>query len=490
MESLSEKPTIWSLTGWILLAILVGITFLAAWFFPYAYDDAYIAFRISENFVQTGSPTFAANQPIFTNTSLLYPLWNSIWIRFLGEGWVHKVPIINACLQVLILLRIAILFRKTAKNQTSWFWALLGITPIALSSTQLSVGNSGLETSLYQVFLVFGLLPGSFALIAWLSGLVRPEGFLSGVAVSINQFLDFGFKKSAISQLPKVAFAIGLYLILGWYWFGTLIPQSILAKSNYEIDRWQQIQNGLQYLFMQGYGWYALLIGATWVQFNDIRKEFRPLLIWCAGYTLFFSILASWWAWYVPPLLVPIAYMTGRSVQCWYGHFAELKSWKWPLGVGLVLALCIVEISSAYQRLSSQSAAFAIRETSSQKIGQWLSKNVKSNQQVLLEPLGLISYYSPNTRFLDYPGLSNPKMSNFIHQLNRKIPIQMVDIQTDSAIISHFKPNLVLLFPYEVPVFQSIENFNAQYQKLDSLSYYPNHERFRQVVIFELIPKN
>lgn len=471
--------------GFGLLGLAVFATIGLSAIFPYAYDDAFISYRITENFVATGFPFFTIGFPVYTNTSLIYPVWNALWFIALGSDWTKAISIINGLLQALVLLRLAFLFYNKTTTPGVWFLSCLSILPIAMSGTQLATGNSGLETSFYQLILAFGVLPMAWKPLAWIAGFVRPEGFLMGLAHLISQIW---VGKPWLRYLMWGGGIFSGWLCLSFFWFGTPIPQSILAKSNYDFSRLEQIQNGYKYLFLQGYGFYSLLIGSALFTFPVLRIEFRPLLTWLALYTLFFSLLASWWAWYVPPVLVPIQYMAGRSVMEWWTSPNFLFKNKTGAASALIVFFLVFagwEFSLARHRKESESKAFLVRLQSSKRIGAWLSNHVKKQEEVLIEPLGLIGYHSPQVSFLDYPGLSRPEMSKFLHNLEWKIPIQLTDSRTDSAILAHFKPQWLVLFPYEIPAFRRISAFDSLYQSVDSLVYYPPSERFRHAVIFK-----
>lgn len=471
----------------MLLVFAALVILIMAWLFPYAYDDAFISFRVTENLIKTGFPFFNSGQQVYTNTSLVYPVWNGFWCLLFGQDWINKISLLNGLLQVFVLVRLATLFHSRSTEPKVWLLSILAVLPLFFSTTQLVTGNSGLETSLYQVAIAFSILPGSFKILGWFAGFIRPEGFLLG---AVHLVAKFWAGQPWVRYLFWGILVASTWLALSWFWYGTFIPQSILAKANYDLHRLDQIQNGYRYLFLQGYGFYALLIGSAWVRFPNLRAEFFPMLLWLIFYTLFFSVLASWWAWYVPPILVPVMYMAGRSTMEWYGQLRRVPTsgfFKIQYWIGFFLVFSAWEGYSSIRRKAQDSGAFQIRNLSSQKIGTWLESHIPANQTVLLEPLGLIGYYSPSVKLLDYPGLSRPEMSEFLRSLPWKIPIQLTDPKTDSAVLSRFQPDWLLLFPYEVSAFQQIIGFTNQYQKVDSLPYYPKSDRFRQAVFFKRI---
>lgn len=482
MSKTQTESPIWKGLPYLLL-LTSSIIFLAGgWGFPFFYDDAFISFRITENWLATGKPYFNQNEPVFTNTSLSYPIWNAIWASFFGEGWTSKIPIINAVLQVLVLLRLAWLVKPESGESKTWSISILAMLPILLSPTQLSTGNSGLETAFFQAFIALVFFAPRVNSWSWLAIFIRPEGILLGAALAITDWWKTGFKHCLRKHLLPFSLSLFLAVFLSWYWYGTLIPQSIVAKSNYVIDRWQQIQNGFQYLFLQGNSWFILVVGATLIRFPDlIKKTFAPYLLWCLVYVFFFSILASWWAWYVPPLLIPMAWMVGRSAQLWQTEWAAFQKSRFISLMGILILLTLWQVWKSFEVLEKNATAFQVREASSRKIGQWLQEHVGKNESVLVEPLGLIGYYGGYTRFLDYPGLSQPEMSQFLAGLPWKIPIQMVDARTDSVVLTRFQPDWLILFPYERKVFQNTIPFIKGYHWVDSLPYYPLHEEFKML---------
>ena len=464
---------------------------MTGWLFPFCYDDAFISFRITENLVDFGVPFFNRNHPVYTSTSILYPIWNAIWKLSIGKDWIEHIGWLNGMLQAATLARIFYLLHKKTESYQALFIAILCIGPLALGVNQLAVGNSGLETAFYQLALAFTLLPSSFRertslFFSWILGFIRPEGFLVGITLAAELATSRRWKLAGY-QLLIGALAVGLWAFVGLWVFGSVLPQSIMAKSNHHIDRLSELKSGYGYALFQGYGLFSLLIGSALFQFPQLRREFAVLLLWILFYTFFFSVLAAWWPWYVPPLLVPIMYMAGRSAICWTEELPRIFSNR-----NLLLAsVCLLSFSvftfyNTEQVLQKQSVAFQIRKESSKKLGHWLESNLKLGENVLLEPLGLIGYYSPQIEILDYPGLSSPPMSVFLHSLPWKIPHRLTDAATDSAILVQFRPNYLLLFPEEESAFASIDFCNKHYQKMDSLPYYPPDKRFDQALIYKI----
>lgn len=471
---------------WLVLGTAISFLLFTTDRFIYFFDDAFIAFRIAENLVHSGKPYFNTEEPLFTSTSLLFPIWNAGWYMILGKVWIDKMHFVNGLCQSLLLAGLFFKLRNGCHFFTQTF-LLLGLVSVLLSPMHSAAVYAGMECILFQTVLFFTLLRANQSHWSWAALLIRPEGFLAGLAAFLAEGFGHSWQKAWKRHLFPAATVALVYAGLSWFWYGSFFPQSIWAKSHYDTDRLQQIFLGLQYLFMPGYGLFAFVIGATWFQFPACRKDFLPILLWLLFHTFFFSLVASWWAWYVPPMFIGMAYLVGQSIKFWAPTtFPSNK--KTPSYLPYIfLFLSLWHGWSSFHLMKKNAEAFVIRWESSKKISAYLENHLSENQNVLLEPLGLLAYYSRKTSFLDYPGLTQAKMSTFLSTLPWKIPIQMTDAQTNLAVLTQFKPDYLLIFPYEKTVFMNLHGFRSAYILADSLSYYPDHERFAHAFLFQKI---
>ena len=477
----------WFRWAMVLVITAFAAPVLAGLFFPYAYDDAFISYRITENLIQTGKPWFDPSKSVYTSTSLIYPYWNVIWCLIFGKDWTESMGVVNGFLQSLALARVFWLVKIQCKTNRSFFFAVLAILPLALGQTNIAIANSGLETALYQLVLSCTILGVSPKFLSWFAGMIRPEGFIAGIAVTLGSVFTNDIRTKSILLFFSGVFVFLIWVGLGYLLFDSPFPQSIVAKSNYEPDRIHELHTGFLHVFLQGYGLYTFLIGSTWFFFPEIRKQFLVPLLWLGGYSLFFSGIASWWPWYVPPILIPLFYLSGTSALKWSEYFVARKlpdSYS-TYAIGICLSITALEASKSIRRINSQSSAYSIRLESSKKTGQWLDQNIPQGKTILFEPLGLFGYFGRKTKVIDYPGLASREMSDYIKTLPWKIPVQLTDPRTDSAVIGHFQPDYLLLFPSEVQAFNQSASLQKHYTKLDSILYYPLDERFKQVIIYK-----
>lgn len=474
---------------WAVLGLTGLVSIVTGALFPFAFDDAYISYRITENLFSTGKPYFNLNEAVYTSTSLLYPLWNIIWRSIIGAEWTHHMGAVNGIIQAFTVVWIGYLLFRQSEDSSSWHAGILCMLPLAFGVTQLEFGNSGLETSLYQLSLALSILPkptAKFGLISgWWLGFIRPEGFLAGWANTLNAVLDKDTSKVK-DHIVQGVLAVTLWLIIGYLLFDSIVPQSILAKMNHQIDRTSEIIWGIKQLLFQGGGLYTLLIGLALYVKPNLWKEFRTPAIWLLSYIFFFSVLGAWWPWYVPPMIVPFLYMGGRSGMVLTRAFLKPGLWR-GMGLLTVLGYSIYVLSGTIRHLSVSSGAFLKRRSASEVIGKILQQKRLGNANVLLEPLGLIGYYSPQIQFIDYPGLASKEMSDFVRNLSWNLPRGLFDKRMDSAIIAHFRPEMFVLYPREDSAFRLISSLPVKYQIIDSIPYFPADHRFRHMVIYKRI---
>jgi hypothetical protein len=473
----------WKAIFILILLISLIIRCISASKYQFHFDDAFIAFRVSEVFAATGVPSFFKTDSIFTSTSVLYPIWNSIFIFSFKLTWIHYIAYVNILLQGLAYTRIAFVLAKDVGFSFHWFIGCCFIVVLSFSPSLWVVANTGLETSMFQLVVAFSILPGESSRWAgWFSIFVRPDGLLLGVS---NLVCDFIKKKSWKIHMRYAALAAIAWVCITWFWYGTVIPQSIMAKSNHAIDRVAQIQKGLEYLFFQDYGIYSCLIGSGLYTFKELRSHFQPMLIWIGLHVATFSLLGSWWAWYAPPILIPMLYMAALALIKWISFLEERGKPVVKFTFAGLLLLLVFESTSAWKKLSTDGQANAKRIESSKQIGTWLSSKVKQNECVMLEPLGMIAYFAPDVRFVDYPGLASREMSAFLKSLPWKIPIQLTESRTNEKVVAHFRPDWIVLFPYELEAMHQAPSFVQNYRLHKVMDYYPIHARFKNAHIYK-----
>ncbi len=199
---------------------------------PYAADDAYIHFRIAENWLQFGIPYFNLNSALLTSSS---PLW-TIVLGLLAQI-TNQLPLVVALLNAIILsgsIYVYYLFAKRlAKDHKGIVLFLL--TAVLVLACTLEASLSLMETPLAVLLFGMNLLSldrkqyarSVFYLV--LASFTRPE---FSCALLLNSvYLVWQSRLSIYRTALSILVAAVIPCVFCIYYFGTLIPQTIHAKS-------------------------------------------------------------------------------------------------------------------------------------------------------------------------------------------------------------------------------------------------------------------
>ena len=236
------------LTGALLLIFAVVLV-RSAWLC----DDAYITFRSCENLVTGYGFTFNPGERVQAFT---HPLWAILVAGvILASGEVYFSSLILS-----MLLSLATLFFVTARLSPNLRGAWLGGLVLLLSKGFVDYSTSGLENPLTHLLLV-----GLWA-VAW-SGPTNSRRLLSlGLLTSalllnrldlallvaplcLDRLLAWGGPwKKAVWPLLASILPLLLWELFSFWYYGSIFPNTALAKLNVGIDRSELIVRGLEYL--------------------------------------------------------------------------------------------------------------------------------------------------------------------------------------------------------------------------------------------------
>jgi len=469
-------------------SLLSAAIIVIGWRFNFLFDDAFISFRITENIRHFAKPNLFLYQDVYTSTSLLYPFLNLIPAWIFGDGWIDKMSIWNAALLAISIFICLFRAGKTTGNfqPGHQLITLLLLLPWFFEFRNLIYANSGLETAWYMVLLSISILPGKTNWLApWLI-FIRPEGWLAGWAVLFDSLLKRNFRESR-RTLIQLVLSLGFWAFAGWALYGTPIPQSLMAKANHLIDRPNEIAKGFSYLLFSGHSIPLALFAFYCYQFPKSWKSDSLTLIWAGLYLFFYSILAAWWPWYLPPLFVAFWFIGAKASLTLCQKYLPKNSSKIRLTMPIALftIIGIWQIKAELPKIQEASKAFEIRKIASQSLCQFLIKSIPDSKKILLEPLGMNAWFGPSLQIIDYPGLANPKMVAYLSTLPWKVPHRLTDPRTDSALLEKFKPDVLVLWPEEVNAFKKISGFENRYNRIKILPYYPAEKRMDSVSIFQ-----
>jgi hypothetical protein len=222
----------------LIYTLLVGCMIMVhVRLYPYAFDDAYIHFRVARNLVENGNPNYNIHEAIKVSTS-------SGWIVFLAIifGIAHLLkadnhfPLVISITNLLISLYGMYIYTKIMEKllgkQLSFpmklmfqisYLAVLLLSSIGLMETPFALLIAGL--GIYWLCLS---KPSGFALLGFAAYIRLELSILMALAVLFYVFKQ-GFRLTHI--IGYIALGSIPLLIYDLYFFHTFIPHSIGAKS-------------------------------------------------------------------------------------------------------------------------------------------------------------------------------------------------------------------------------------------------------------------
>ena len=403
--------------------LLIGIVLLHnGQFLPVAVE-AFIHFRISQNFYEYGAPYFNLGEPIATSSSLLWT------IVLIGLGGIFPISpstliVFNTIILILISLTTLAICRKLKiKAFHSLCISLLIISICAYSSCQLMETPLAIFLLLLSSLLMLQKQNSSGAIICLaLLPFLRPEfALFSGLIyiLSLQQGV-FSIKKVgallSIVTIPLIAISI--------YWYGSLIPQSVRAKSVvYDNDNllelfWAIVPKfwfdtefsvWLSVLFLIGlcYGYFRLIFYKTDIDIP--RSLIRSLKIFPLAIMISYYLSGAYLhEWYYPIFACPIVF--GALVG-----LISFRSKIRSLFYFLIIAPTLVSLGSLVVKTHTEMNCFEQRVSLYKDAGIKLKRSFP-NAKVLSSEIGALGYYFPGYIY-DALGLATPSATAF-HPMN------------------------------------------------------------------------
>ena len=216
----------------ILILAVLGVALFQAVPGPRPLDDSYITFRYARNICQGSGFVYNPGDQVQGTTTPLYTLLLAGLCLPLGTG---NIPIISFGIALAAdVINVWLLFciaRQLLNERLAFILSLVFL----FQPLRLNVAAGGMETSFFVLLLLLMyeryLVGRSFtaaAVFAALSILVRPDAVLAVAPLFLHALVQY--RKKAIGPLLiAVAILLPWFFWAAWY-FGTPIPQSVLAK--------------------------------------------------------------------------------------------------------------------------------------------------------------------------------------------------------------------------------------------------------------------
>ena len=435
-------------------------------------EDALITYRYAENLALGKGFVYNEGERVLGTTTPLL----TIVLALCGRAWgVTQIPAISMALMWCATLATGVLGYSALLH--------LGIPrTVAMVATALFyfhpaivwIATGGMETPLVLLLMALSFhayvvrRPTLASAALGLLVLTRPDGIVwagvLGTAVLLRER-----QRWRAAVLPGAA-VVGVWVTFAWWYFGTPLPHSIVAKS--VIGQHSELGGLLSARrIWRYYYWVLEAIGAPWPGNR----------IWLVGPLLGLSvpaILAERRAWALGVLVTftvafPLIMYAGRAptVFPWYllpvtwasipvVVFSLVQSCRWsvaffrlPSPIGNVVIAAVIAVTAGADLWNGvdefrHDRAYELNErTTRQAVGMWLRDHTPPDAVVAMEAIGYQGYYSQR-RILDLAGLVSP------------VVVDIVRTSADKAvaayrILTELCPDYLVLRSFEVDQNQS-----------------------------------
>lgn len=241
-RSLDPSTPLWvkNLVRIALPGIVLIFYVTASMHFSYTPDDTYIYLQFAKNIVGGDGFAFNAGQPTYGVTS---PLW-LLLIAAGGSFGIDLYTVAKVLDLVFASLSLVVLYLLSFEVIRNHIGALCATLAFSVNMWFIRWAGTGMETSfavlLMLLTLVYALRNQFFLAIVFcvLLTLTRPEAWLLTVLVLFDVYINSVDKRRGVQMAVSLA-AVYAALLIPWLlvaltMFGTVVPNTALAKSSFE----------------------------------------------------------------------------------------------------------------------------------------------------------------------------------------------------------------------------------------------------------------
>ncbi|MBI5215205.1 MAG: hypothetical protein HY960_05585 [Ignavibacteriae bacterium] len=431
-----------AIVGVPVVVIVFYIT--ASLHFSYTPDDTFIYLQFARNVIAGDGMSFNAGEPTYGFTS---PLW-LLLVSLGGKMGIDLYIAAKTLDLVLASAAIVVFFILAIEMIRNIVTAFLATIVFSSSAWFIRWAGSGMETSLAVLLVLLTFLycmRNEYLLATVFTALltfVRPEAFLLMTLILVDVIINSHDKQRAMRLNVKlilmyVAF-LTPWLIYAQGIFGTMIPNTALAKSglNFDVkDMWQTLVKTFGTIGITEGATLAVLIVCLIIfffkknqkerteeehleRFFVFRQSFLGLM-WCVLLILYYSVTGvnvfSRYLVIVVPFIILNAFLLFSYV------LRNSPAQRFMFAGMVVLALAgSLENRIVYHQIvlpRAESFQRGIMDYCFVSIGKWLRDNTPEGSTVVMPDIGAVGYFSQRKIF-DTAGLISPEVIPLLHQGN------------------------------------------------------------------------
>jgi uncharacterized membrane protein len=473
MHTLSLKNHAWMKNEHLLVFAFAaaGVLLFQALHGPQPIDDAFITYRYARSLTSGAGFVYNLGEKVLGTTTPLYTLILSAFAFVFGTRSIPAISFIIAL--VADTVNIVLLYRLAHHILKDRLVAVLLSACFLLQPVRLDIAVSGMETSLFITALLlmyhaYLVRKHTMMTAVWaaLSIWIRPDAVLAIIPIFIftackdwKQSLRMGLLVAAI-LLPWTVFA--------WVYFGSPIPQSILAKNAVSGSAAYAAVFMLNFL-ATGVVWppaqfsvlipgliaaLYLAIAGFWVFLR--RKD--PSLVLVAYPILYYLIMFQQkppmhFNWYYVPLMPGYLLLFWAALQ----NIITRMPIRWRVPSFLLVAVMLVAIPFIQLNRTPGFRIERFGEGAFQAASMQIHPQTQQQQVVFAPDIGAIGWELDNAYILDSVGLVSPQIIEYYEVINNFNSV-------NPDVVAHFRPDFVILHQNRIDGLLPIHSFADQYR--------------------------
>ena len=413
----------------VLGIILIGFLFTGILLYPeFMSDDAFIHIGFAKDIASGVGFSFAGNHT-YGSTS---PLW-SILVALVSKSGLDLIISARALSALFSILSILLLF-KVLKDKLSVSLALSFIFLFAFNSYFLRWAFTGMESTascffsliMYIVFIreKENNSKACAYLLLGFAPLLRPEFYLFLFIFAIALFY-LKKAKFPIYKFIVLAIPIVIWNVFAYFYFGSIIPTTFLAKANYSFPTFE-LENVVRTakLILSGNGIEILSIIALVILYfikrkviklnKDLKIEIALLIVlFCSFYFYYLAknvIILSRYALILSPLiLILLADILSILINKYSQNIVKINKTVFAL----ILLSFAINMAFTFKYVKPDADRFVSgfqREYS--KIAEIIKSRRESGASIAISDVGIVGAFS-GAKIYDFCGLVDKDRFNF-----------------------------------------------------------------------------